>query len=108
MALESIGDDGEVGKVGSIGRGNIGGGWSGGGLFLSDLEDFDLVGWSGVMEVNEKVGDFSGVRGVGGGAAWLGLRNVLMMRLFVSKGRDADLRLAADVDCIGDGRSGAA
>lgn len=104
---------GEVGELGSIGKGNIGGGRRGGGRDFIDLDVGDLgalgdLGMRGVIVANEKVGDFSGVRGVCGGAAVLGRRMLGMMRLELLNGFVADRKLVEDADCSGHGRSGAA
>ena len=76
-----------------------------------DLDDLDFVGTRGVMVVmvaKEKVGDFSGVRGVGGGCASLGRRREIRGPVDLSKGVDADRRLAVDDEVIESRRSGAA
>lgn len=113
FARENMGVDGEVGEDGSIGNGSIGGGCRGGGRDLVDLDDDDLgalddLGIRGVMVAKEKVGDFSGVLGVCGGAAVLGLRMLGMLRLELLNGFDADRKLVDEADCSGQGRSGAA
>ena len=78
-----------------------------------DLEGGDLGALSdlamrGVIVAKEKVGDFSGVLGVCGGATMLGRRMLELLRLELLNGLDADRKLVDEADCSGLGRSGAA